>query len=141
MQDALLIEKNNNKPLPGWATDQLLGKLDQILNDTDDYETGYPGFGLPMDFELIKIRSGPLLKEIIQNMQTAKNQKNDFKKINFYSAHDVTISSFLKTLEAKTQIIGGLLPNYTATVAVELWQASNVDSNFIQEESDDFLVQ
>ena len=79
------MQKEKNKPLPDWATESVFHELDKVLNDTDDYKTGYPGFGLPMDLDMIKLRAGPLLKEIIANMQMVMNEVEGAKKLKLYS--------------------------------------------------------
>lgn len=92
-----MFQKEKNKPLPDWATDSIFLELDKVLNDTDDYKTGYPGFGLPMDLDMIKLRAGPLLKEMIGNMQMMVNETEGATKLRLYSGVRNLVLIRLKT--------------------------------------------
>ncbi|KAE9554126.1 hypothetical protein FO519_002663 [Halicephalobus sp. NKZ332] len=118
-QDVLRIAREKKKSLPDWVTESLYEQMDKVLNDTDDYKTGYPGFGLPADLDMINLRGGPLLKEMIENMEMMANETKGAKKLRLYSGHDITI-------------MGRGLPNYTSAVAVELWKSVDMKSNFVE---------
>uniref|UniRef100_A0A914QW76 K Homology domain-containing protein n=1 Tax=Panagrolaimus davidi TaxID=227884 RepID=A0A914QW76_9BILA len=103
------IEKFYNLTLPAWITDSL---WEQYVNGKyvgDDYLYGNAGFGESENSELIMLKGGLLLKTMISNMDT----------------HDTTINAFLRTLQAKQDILGYTTPDYAAVVLIELWKNGN----------------
>uniref|UniRef100_A0A914ZCU8 acid phosphatase n=1 Tax=Panagrolaimus superbus TaxID=310955 RepID=A0A914ZCU8_9BILA len=118
------IEKENNLNIPSWITHSL---WEQYINGKfrqDDYFDGNADFGLPENVELIALKGGVLLKTMIDNMDLVLEGKTK-KKFFMYSAHDTTVSAFLRTLQAKQEILGYFAPDYAATVIMELWESDN----------------
>ncbi|KAL6256375.1 hypothetical protein P5V15_012490 [Pogonomyrmex californicus] len=66
-----------------------------------------------------RLRGGPLLKEILYNME---QNKNDSKRSYFYSAHDITLVNVLRTMGFTNEL---LKPDYGATLILELYLANN----------------
>lgn len=64
---------------------------------------------------------GPLLKEIVNQMQESQINK-DSKKAYFYSVHDVTLVNLLRTMGFTNELF---LPEYGATIIFELHSYSD----------------
>uniref|UniRef100_A0A914XXJ7 Acid phosphatase n=1 Tax=Panagrolaimus superbus TaxID=310955 RepID=A0A914XXJ7_9BILA len=118
--DAITIERIHNMTLPAWITDSIFNQVKTIVETCEDYIFGSAGFGKAENSELIKLKGGLLLQEMIKNMDN-----NGGVKLYMYSAHDTTVAAFLRTLEAKEGIIGSVSPDFAATVVVELWLAGD----------------
>ena len=73
---------------------------------------------------MARLKGGPLLKEVINNMNAATNTENPMPKFYMYSAHDTTVAAFLSALRAFDRH----QPIYRALVMVELHQ---IDEEFI----------
>ncbi|KAK0078937.1 hypothetical protein PV325_001925 [Microctonus aethiopoides] len=72
-----------------------------------------------------RLRGGPLLKEITNNMMRARNGQ-DKKKLYLYSAHDVTIVNVLRAMGFTNQL---LKPEYGAALIFELVVAKDTKQN------------
>ncbi|XP_025073737.1 lysosomal acid phosphatase-like [Pogonomyrmex barbatus] len=66
-----------------------------------------------------RLRGGPLLKEILYNME---QNKNGSKRSYFYSAHDITLVNVLRTMGFTNEL---LKPDYGATLILELYLTNN----------------
>lgn len=75
--------------------------------------------------ELRKLRGGPMVTEILANMEAIANNDESGKKFLIYSAHDTTILSLAYALRVEDQIPG--LPNYSDTFMVDL-----LDNGYVQ---------
>jgi lysosomal acid phosphatase len=120
------IEKFYNLTLPTWITDFL---WEQFVNGKymcDDYIYGNAGFGEPENAELIMLKGGLLLKTMISNMELILANQTKIKFF-MYSAHDTTIDAFLRTLQAKQNILEYTTPEYAAVVLIELWKNDEGD--------------
>ncbi|GMT32910.1 hypothetical protein PFISCL1PPCAC_24207, partial [Pristionchus fissidentatus] len=118
---AIGIEKGvYNLTLPDWITDELYDGLGAAIEEGTDYVDGGAGFNYPEDTELLRLRSGFLLKEWINNLNSAMSGNG--LKYHAYSAHDSTITGLLLTLGAKENVIGKANPGYASTVTCELWK-------------------
>uniref|UniRef100_A0A7E4ZX65 acid phosphatase n=1 Tax=Panagrellus redivivus TaxID=6233 RepID=A0A7E4ZX65_PANRE len=107
--------------LPAWITPEFFTRVETMVYDANDYIFGAAGFGRKEEVELIRLKAGVLLKEMLQNMEDALNGATE-PLYRIYSAHDTTVQAFLMTLEAKEAIIGKVLPDFAATAVVELWK-------------------
>ncbi|XP_046356224.2 prostatic acid phosphatase-like isoform X1 [Haliotis rufescens] len=108
IMDPLLCEQIHMKPYPSWLTvNNTADKILQLLDLKGQLRTKTP--------ELVRIRGGPLLGRIIQNMKD-QITNNLTKKALLFSAHDSTIEAFLSTMNA----FNGLYIPYAASVYVEL---------------------
>lgn len=70
--------------------------------------------------EMIKSRGGPLITDIVHNMERLANNSEDSpgKKLLIYSAHDFTISSLAYVLGVQEQIPDQI--GYSATIVLDL---------------------
>lgn len=60
---------------------------------------------------------GPLLQQIVKNMQKAINNEPNHLKFSVYSGHDFTIGNLLNGLG----VFDGRCPEYTSTIFFELF--------------------
>ncbi|XP_055860871.1 prostatic acid phosphatase-like isoform X3 [Biomphalaria glabrata] len=74
--------------------------------------------------EMARLKGGPLLKEIITNMQTATQQDKPSPKFYMYSAHDTTVATLLSAMH----VFDRHAPIYNALVMVEL---HNIQSDYV----------
>lgn len=81
--------------------------------------------------EMIRIRGGPLITEIIHNMEDLANGK-DGKPIMIYSAHDSSLLSLAFVLGVQDQIPE--LPNYSDTFMVDLSDTNTVQVIYMNTE-------
>lgn len=119
--DTLFCEKEHGlKPNP-WA-DKIAPSPNkdnltvyEKLRKLDDWQFGLMYQGK----QLSKLKGGPLLKEIIDNMQKTMNH-NSSVKFYMFSGHDTTVAALLSTLGLFNQ----LSPPYAAMDIIELHQNS-----------------
>jgi lysosomal acid phosphatase len=105
----LYIEDTNNKTLPDWTKTVYPDKLEWVSARTFATDTYTP--------ELARLKSGPLLKEILTRFQKKSESKSKpTQSLWIYSAHDTTVANFLNTL----RIFEQHNPPFTATVLMEL---------------------
>uniref|UniRef100_A0AC34F9H2 Acid phosphatase n=1 Tax=Panagrolaimus sp. ES5 TaxID=591445 RepID=A0AC34F9H2_9BILA len=121
---ATRIEKFYNLTLPAWITDNLWEQYCNGKHMGDDYLYGNAGFGEPENAELIMLKGGLLLKTMILNMDLVIANRTKTKYF-MYSAHDTTINAFLRSLQAKQDILDYKTPDYAAVVLIELWKSDN----------------
>ncbi|GMR62363.1 hypothetical protein PMAYCL1PPCAC_32558, partial [Pristionchus mayeri] len=118
----LRVEKEQfNLTLPSWITDDVYDQLKNAFLAGNNFVDGAAGFELPQDDELVKLRGGYLLHEWRSNLKDVSTAEGGVK-YHAYSAHDHTITAFVRALGAKQEVIGDDIPNYTATVVNELWR-------------------
>ncbi|KAF6205921.1 hypothetical protein GE061_020097 [Apolygus lucorum] len=113
----LLIQRDNGLVLPDWTEEMFPTKLARFaaLNLAS----------YTMTDTLKKFQAGPLLKEIVKNMQ----MRDGKRKANFYSGHDLTIVSLMRTLGFEDLN----LPSYGAAVVIEYHENEDAPGNgFIQ---------
>ncbi|TKR82139.1 hypothetical protein L596_015910 [Steinernema carpocapsae] len=122
--DTVRIEKQNNRSIPAWITEEIYKTGVNIKERTDDYEFGSPGFDEPENVELVRLQGGVLLKQLIEHFSNAaKGQK--YPLYHAFSAHDTTVFALLRALGAKINIIGYQEVQFAATVILELWKQSD----------------
>jgi lysosomal acid phosphatase len=79
--------------------------------------------------EMQRLRSGPLLKDLIHNMQGRVNGSLDRRmKMFMYSAHDTTVASLLNTLE----VYDDVPPPYASCVILELQKNISSGQSFVR---------
>uniref|UniRef100_A0A1I7ZFX0 Acid phosphatase n=1 Tax=Steinernema glaseri TaxID=37863 RepID=A0A1I7ZFX0_9BILA len=117
--DAVKIEKIHNMTIPAWMTEELFGKVENVIDQGEDYLAGSAGFGKPENTELIMLKGGQLLKETIDNFNSAKSGSRH-PLYHAYSAHDTTVTAFLRALGAKQGVLGLKQPDFAALVVLEL---------------------
>lgn len=115
VSDALKIQKGTDKKMPQWAL--------------DGYETTFKKYGMllktmPHATEtMIKIRGGPMLTQIVENMVAVANNGTSAKKVLLYSAHDATIASLAFALKVEDQIPEPV--SYSDSIMVDLVSNGN----------------
>lgn len=110
--DTLICEKAHNLTLPDWVNLPWNGRTVYAkLMELKDW-----GFALLYKgMELSRLMGGPLLKEIIQNMNGVVTN-NQYYKMQMYSAHDSTVAAVTDAMSVYNQIA----PPYATAVLVEL---------------------
>uniref|UniRef100_A0A915CNH4 Lysosomal acid phosphatase n=1 Tax=Ditylenchus dipsaci TaxID=166011 RepID=A0A915CNH4_9BILA len=93
------------------------------------------GIAKPYSKEMLRLRGGSILKEIVQRMNykvsCSSSLSADCHWINSlkyyaYSAHDTTVGPLLYTLGAQDKVLPrGQYPDYASAVAVELWSTES----------------
>uniref|UniRef100_A0AC34RA68 Histidine acid phosphatase n=1 Tax=Panagrolaimus sp. JU765 TaxID=591449 RepID=A0AC34RA68_9BILA len=96
-----------------------------MVDTCEDYIFGAAGFNKKENTELLKLKGGSLLKEMISNMDAALSNNGTGTKLHMYSAHDTTVAAFLRVLGAKQSVLGLKSPDFAANLAVELWIDNN----------------
>ena len=88
---------------------------------------------------LARLKSGPLLKEILTNFREKSNGNlKPNRNLFIYSAHDTTVANILNTLGVFKNL-GYHNPPYTATVLFELYE-SNLVKVFYKNSSEPILL-
>ncbi|XP_046608948.1 lysosomal acid phosphatase-like [Neodiprion virginianus] len=83
LRDIFQCQELNGLPLPDWATN--------FLRNETIKANAYAYFDAHMNSLVQKrLRGGPLLKEILQNMWMSKNGTNE-RRMHLYAAHDYTL--------------------------------------------------
>lgn len=122
--DCIRVEKEYyNWTLPSWITEKFYGNVRDLTGRTADFIFGNGDFGEDDQNEIIMLRGGALLKEMLLNFQPVYSPGNI--KYFAYSAHDQTVSALLRTLGAKLKLLGHDNPQYAAVLVFELWNGSN----------------
>uniref|UniRef100_A0A9J2Q2G9 Histidine acid phosphatase n=1 Tax=Ascaris lumbricoides TaxID=6252 RepID=A0A9J2Q2G9_ASCLU len=133
INDVHTVEKIHKMTQPDWMTDEVAAR---ILNLTQVSNKFTLGISKPYVPEMIKLRGGSLLKTIIDKMIMkikclSDRQNADCRwirplKYYAYSAHDTTVAALLATFGDVEQVVKGGLPRYTASVAIELWNRTDI---------------
>ncbi|KAE9547264.1 hypothetical protein FO519_009524 [Halicephalobus sp. NKZ332] len=151
--DALAVEDEYGLSLPDWVVQNWTdsGKtVYDVMNETSNI-VGYwsnglklePMEGIDFSIEIPKLRGGPLLWTLIDNMQqklycvdnpTDVENCTLFGNLKYYaySGHDVTIASLFSALGFKmTNWNEDGFPKYSSCVTVELWRTEN-KTNYVK---------
>lgn len=67
---------------------------------------------------MITVRGGPLITQIVDNMDAVAQNSKDKRDFMIFSAHDMTVFSLAKVLGVTSQI--PKLPNYADTILIDL---------------------
>ncbi|GMS80869.1 hypothetical protein PENTCL1PPCAC_3044, partial [Pristionchus entomophagus] len=121
MYQSLEIEKSFNLTFPDWVTDEFFNELEAAWREGHDYLSGDAGFGLPMDPEMVKLASGFLFKDWMDNIDDVING-NSTLKYYAYSGHDIMMNSILFGLGVKRELVGSGNADYASTIVCELWE-------------------
>ncbi|XP_077291034.1 prostatic acid phosphatase-like [Arctopsyche grandis] len=106
---SLIIQKQNDLKLPEWT--------DTLDHDRLKKIAAFSLSQITYDDFMIRMKGGPLLLDILQNMKNKRSHElKPNRKLFVYSAHDLTLVNILKALSFKEEI----LPDYGATLVVEL---------------------
>ncbi|XP_076439626.1 prostatic acid phosphatase-like [Babylonia areolata] len=112
--DTLIVEKAHNLTLPNWTREAWKnGTVFSKLMELKDWS-----FALLFNGTwLSRLKGGPLLKEMIENMQNAASDSRGTQyKMHMYSAHDTTVSALLSAM----RVFNHRAPPYATAVFVEL---------------------
>ncbi|KAL2719342.1 putative acid phosphatase 5 isoform X2 [Vespula squamosa] len=107
------IQTKYNLELPNWAK--------KFYNDEMKNIAARALTLLTSNTLLQRLHGGPLLKEVLNQMQESQIKK-DTKKAYFYSVHDVTLVNLLRTMGFTNELF---LPEYGATIIFELHSYSD----------------
>ncbi|XP_014203542.1 prostatic acid phosphatase [Copidosoma floridanum] len=109
LYNTLFIEEIYNKTLPKWTASVYPDKMEPLAVKSFEIET--------YNQILKRLKSGPLLKEMIKNMVLkSKNALTPDRKLWIFSAHDETVANMLNTLG----VFEPHCPPYAATILIEL---------------------
>lgn len=108
ISDTSFCEKAHNMSLPSWINETVYNKLREL--------EAYQFTLLFNNNEMSMLKGGPLLSQIITNMNKKINDVFMKTKMFMYSAHDTTVAALLSALG----LYDGKSPQYTASVVVEL---------------------
>ncbi|KAB7501353.1 Testicular acid phosphatase-like protein [Armadillidium nasatum] len=107
--DAIYIERLYNLTIPKWAV-KTYNEMNIVSNFFFEL--------LSYTDELKRLRGGPLLKMITENMTNKSRGELPKRKMNVYSAHDSTVSIILNSMG----VYNSIRPPYSSTVMIELHQ-------------------
>ncbi|CAG7831534.1 unnamed protein product [Allacma fusca] len=118
--DYLNVLKYQNKPLPDWATPEVMSLGKQLFQSV---------FGLETATRSMKELRSAMVKKILENMQKKLDEpKEANRKIILYSGHDRTIVSFLNILG----MFNNLIPYYASGVLIELHKSPELEEHHIE---------
>lgn len=136
LNDVLYIEGLYNLSQPGWISNETMERVWNLTQKSNEFY-----FGIEEKIyspELIRLRGGNLLGDLVDRMelklkcfeqeqQQQEGTETDCAWISrlkyyAYSAHDTTVAGLLCTFGDEQRVVGGGLPRYTASIAVELWR-------------------
>jgi len=110
--DALKIEGLYNFTLPDW-THEIFPKY----NDQLHFLVGFSFQMITYSQEMKRLKVGPLLGEVLENMKNKSTDSMDERmKFFMFSAHDTTVAGFLNALD----LFDLEPPPYTAAIFIEL---------------------
>lgn len=113
--------------VPQWALDAYYNTLDKYLERMLLLFHGTK--------EMVKIRGGPLLTEIVDNMMAVQCKEKSGKNFLIYSAHDITVLSLAHVLGVESQIPAH--PHYSDTFMVDLLENGEVQVVYMNTEDND----
>ncbi|XP_058812426.1 prostatic acid phosphatase [Topomyia yanbarensis] len=120
LYSCLHIEALNNFTLPDWTKQVYPQPLSSISARSFATKTYTP--------QLARLKTGPLVKEILQRFQDKANKKlKPDRKLWIYSAHDITVANLLNTL----RLFELHNPPFASCVLLELRQSAHYDEPYI----------
>lgn len=113
--DAIRTNLSLDPTLPAWVRNSMT-QLEKYIG---------LAFDLYHKTDLMKkVRGGPMLTEMVDNMMAIKNKNTTVaRNILIYSAHDLTVASLVEVLNVKSQV--PVIAAYADTIAVEMHQTGN----------------
>ncbi|XP_033762458.1 testicular acid phosphatase homolog isoform X2 [Pecten maximus] len=117
--DILYCQYVHNLSLPEWESVLPFNLVTSLRDESASYF-------LPTQ-ETTKLRGGPLLKEIIENMKRNLNTDSN-RKVYLYSGHDTTLIALMQILN----VFDRRHPSYSACVIVELWKSGKNEMPFVR---------
>lgn len=115
LSDDLKVLKGIDPTMPQWAID--------AFHDTFQKYGILVKVGYHLNREMIKIRGGPMLTQIVDNMVAVANNETSAKNVLLFSAHDITVASLAFALGVEDQIPEPI--SYSDTIMVDLVESGN----------------
>lgn len=119
LYNTLSIESAYNLTLPAWTKPVYPDRLIPWARINFAVPTWTP--------ELARLKTGPILEEIIQHFSNATGNVTDYRKVLVFSGHDITIANVLNTLGAFEYHC----PPYASTILIELRQNQSDSSTYL----------
>jgi lysosomal acid phosphatase len=110
LHDTLQAEKAAGWQLPEWTEGVFPSKTLPIAEFYVRLLTKTPF--------MKKIKAGPLVTEIMENMQANKNKMESEKALNIYAAHDITLINLMNSMGFLDQTSNK--PDFSSALAIEL---------------------
>uniref|UniRef100_K1QGK1 Fibrillin-2 n=1 Tax=Magallana gigas TaxID=29159 RepID=K1QGK1_MAGGI len=119
--DTLFCEKAHNLTLDSWAYEEYNNMtIYERLRKLDAWQFHL----LYYNIEMAKLKGGPLLKEMRENMNNRSSKANyTGPKLYMFSGHDTTVAALLSALGLYKDIPAS--PGYAACVMLELYKTEN----------------
>lgn len=119
--DTLFCEKAHNLTLDSWAYEEYNNMtIYERLRKLDAWQFHL----LYYNIEMAKLKGGPLLKEMRENMNNRSSKANyTGPKLYMFSGHDTTVAALLSALGLYKDIPSS--PGYAACVMLELYKTEN----------------
>ncbi|XP_070210302.1 lysosomal acid phosphatase-like isoform X2 [Littorina saxatilis] len=108
--DMLFCESQHNLSRPQWMTDDMFHQLMSLRDEK--YTLHFKAAGTP------RLSGGPMLAEMIKNMEERAKDPASTKKVFLFSAHDSNIAMLGRALG----IFNNLQPPYVTSITLELHQ-------------------
>ncbi|KAL5006612.1 hypothetical protein ScPMuIL_015418 [Solemya velum] len=108
--DCLFCEKQHEFTWASWVNETIARKIANVSHWQFDL--------LFSGKERSRLKGGPLLKDMIKNMQSFVDGTNNRTKMFMYSAHDSTVAALANAL----QVFNLIQPPYTTTLIMELYE-------------------
>lgn len=108
LADTIFCEEKNNFSRPEWLTDKTYKLLMQFRNESLQFQL--------LDQEAARLAGGPMLSEMIKNMEERKMNSTSSFRLFLFSAHDTNVLSLGRVLG----VFNNLQPPYLASIIVEL---------------------
>uniref|UniRef100_A0A0K0FPI0 2-phosphoxylose phosphatase 1 n=1 Tax=Strongyloides venezuelensis TaxID=75913 RepID=A0A0K0FPI0_STRVS len=143
LYDTFKVQRQLKCKLPKFLKKRQFYKLKYLTKQVYRLQDGLPAFNFPEDIQLMRLNEGPLLKNIIDNidlkLKTYKKPKpvsglnyqylhpqlKETTKYVSYSAHDYTIANIFALMGLKKfRNKKSLRINFTATLFFELYENS-----------------
>ncbi|KAK4292526.1 hypothetical protein Pmani_020275 [Petrolisthes manimaculis] len=107
LHDTLYIESLYNLTIPAWAQ-KVMPQMKELASFSFKMAAMTP--------QLKRLRAGPLIKEMSDNMRTRANNASSPARMHMYSGHDTTLAVLMQGLG----VYNGVPPPYATTFIIEL---------------------
>ncbi|GAB6033403.1 hypothetical protein CHUAL_013164 [Chamberlinius hualienensis] len=108
--DTFFIETAENFSLPSWVTPAIYHQLDNLTNVVFNWKFA--------NKEMLRLRGGPFLKQMLSYVNETITGHNEKAKIYMYFAHDFLLAAVLMELG----VFNGIAPPFASSILFELYQ-------------------
>lgn len=108
--DTFFIEKAENFSLPKWVTPAIYHQLDNLTNVVFNWKFA--------NKEMLRLRGGPFLKQMLGYVNETVTGHNKNAKIYMYFAHDFLLAAVLMELG----VFDGIAPPFASSILFELYE-------------------